>query len=200
VQLFGGTQHMKTQVPAEQIEQAILAIRGHRVMLDSDLAKLYGVSTKALNQAVRRNADRFPGDFAFQLSKAEVRNLKSEVVTSSSGLVESKESNLNRSQFVTGSQKHRDPRFRPWAFTEHGAIMVASVLNSKRAVDVSIYVVRAFVKLREMLGSHKMLAQKIAELEHTIASHDAHIKALFEAIRRLMERSASKSRRIGFST
>jgi hypothetical protein len=169
-------------------------------MLDSDLAKLYGVSTKALNQAVRRNADRFPGDFAFQLSKAEVRNLKSEVVTSSSGLVESKESNLNRSQFVTGSQKHRDPRFRPWAFTEHGAIMVASVLNSKRAVDVSIYVVRAFVKLREMLGSHKMLAQKIAELEHTIASHDAHIKALFEAIRRLMERSASKSRRIGFST
>jgi hypothetical protein len=187
-------------IPRDRIEQAILVIRGQRVILDSDLAKLYGVSTKALNQAVKRNADRFPGDFACQLNAAEVGNLRSQVVTSSSGPVESIESNLNRSQFVTGSQKHRDPRFRPWAFTEHGAVMVASVLNSKRAVEVSIYVVRAFVKLREMLGTHKALAQKLAELERQVASHDRHIRSLFEAIRQLMEPPATKSRRVGFKT
>lgn len=183
----------------EQIEQAILMIRGHRVMLDSDLAKLYGVSTKVLNQAVKRNTDRFPRDFAFQLSAAEVKNLRSQVLTSSSG-PESIKGNLNRSQSVTGSQKHRDPRYRPWAFTEHGTVMVASVLNSERAVNVSIYVVRAFVKLREMLATHRVVAQKLTELERTVASHDRHIKALFEAIRQLMEPPASKSRRIGFST
>ena len=188
------------QVPQEQIEQAIVVIRGHRVMLDSDLAKLYGVSTKVLNQAVKRNADRFPRDFAFQLTATEVRTLRSQLVSSTSGPSESIKSKSNRSQFVTGSQKHRDPRFRPWAFTEHGTVMVASVLNSERAVRVSIYVVRAFVKLREMLDSHKMLAQKIAELECTVASHDGHIKTLFEAIRQLMEPPATKPRRIGFST
>jgi hypothetical protein len=187
-------------IPRDRIEQAILVIRGQRVILDSDLAKLYGVSTKALNQAVKRNADRFPGDFAFQLNAAEVGNLRSQVVTSSSGPVESIESNLNRSQFVTGSQKHRDPRFRPWAFTEHGAVMVASVLNSKRAVEVSIYEVRAFVKLREMLGTHKALAQKLDELERQVESHDSHIRSLFEAIRQLMEPARPKSRRIGFRT
>lgn len=191
---------MKIVVPAERIEQIIHVVRGQRVMLDSDLAKLYGVSTKVLNQAVKRNADRFPRDFAFRLSAVEVRNLRSQLVVSRSQPIDSIESNLNQSQFVTGSQKHRDPRFRPWAFTEHGTVMVASVLNSKRAVNVSIYVVRAFVKLREMLGNHKMLAHKIAELERTVASHDRNIKALFEAIRRLMEPPASRSRRIGFST
>lgn len=188
------------QMPQKQIEQAILVIRGHRVMLDSDLAKLYGVTTKALNQAVKRNANRFPRDFAFQLSAAEVRNLRLQVVTSTSEPVILRESNLNRSQSVTGSQKHRDPRFRPWAFTEHGTVMVASVLNSEQAVGVSIYVVRAFVKLREMLGSHRMLAKKMAELERTLASQDGDIKTLFEAIRQLMENPTSKSRRIGFST
>jgi C4-dicarboxylate-specific signal transduction histidine kinase len=187
-------------VPRERIEQTILVIRGQRVILDSDLAKLYGVSTKVLNQAVKRNTERFPGDFAFQLTAAEVRNLRSQAVTLSSRPVESIESNSNRSQFVTGSQKHRDPRFRPWAFTEHGAVMVASVLNSKRAVEVSLYVVRAFVKLREMLRTHKALAQKLAELERQVASHDSHIRSLFEAIRQLMEPAAAKSRRIGFKT
>jgi hypothetical protein len=101
------------KISQKQIEEAILVLRGHRVMLDSDLAKLYGVTTKALNQAVKRNANRFPRDFAFQLRAAEVRNLRSQVVTSSSETVKSIESNLNRSQFVTGSQKHRDPRFAP---------------------------------------------------------------------------------------
>jgi len=186
-------------MPREQIEQAILAIRGHRVMLDTDLANLYGVSTKVLNQAVKRNAKRFPRDFAFQLSAGEVRKLRSQVMTSKSVLIRAIDSNLNRSQFVTGSQKHRDPRFLPWAFTEHGAIMVAGVLNSQRAIQVSIYVVRAFVKLREILSTHTVVAEKLSELERTVASHDRHIKALFEAIRRLMEPPATKSRRIGFS-
>lgn len=184
----------------QQIEQTILMIRGHRVILDSELSKLYGVPTKVLNQAVKRNANRFPRDFAFQLSTAEVRNLRSQFVTSSVEPVKSTRSSLNRSQFVTGPQKHRDPRFRPWAFTEHGTVMVASVLNSEQAVGVSIYVVRAFVKLRETLASHKILSRKIDELERTVSSHDGHIKTLFEAIRRLMEPSASKSRRIEFST
>ena len=146
-------------------------------MLDSDLARLYGVPTKALNQAVKRNAERFPKDFMFRLTQKE----KLELVTNCDHLA-----NLKFSSAL------------PLAFTEHGAIMVANVLNSRRAVEVSVYVVRAFVKLREMLGSHKMLAQKIAELERTVATHDAHIKALFDAIRQLMQPPTWKTHRIGF--
>jgi phage regulator Rha-like protein len=153
-------------VPREQIEQAILVIRGQRVMVDSDFAKLYGVSTKALNQAVKRDADRFPNDFMFRLTQKE----KAEVVTNCDHL-----SKLKFSPTM------------PVAFTEHGAVMVANVLNSERAVQVSIYVVRAFVKLRETLGTHKTLAQKLAELERQVESHDSHIRSLFEAIRQLME-------------
>lgn len=169
---------MSVPIPRERIEQAILVIRGQRVMLDSDLAKLYGVSTKALNQAVKRNADRFPKDFMFRLTQQE----KSEVVTNCDHL-----SKLKFSPTM------------PFAFTEHGAIMVANVLTSERAVEVSIYVVRAFVKLREMLGTHKSLAQKLAELERQVESHDSHIRSLFEAIRQLMEPPTQKSRRIGFN-
>src|SRR5579864_6506951 len=118
-------------VPApEHIARDILVLRGHRVLLDSHLAALYGVTTKRLNEQVKRNAERFPLDFMFRLNRVETEG-------------------LNRSQFATGSQKHRDPRFPPFAFTEHGAIMAATVLNSPRAVELSIYVVRAFVKLRE---------------------------------------------------
>lgn len=165
-------------VPRERIEQTILVIRGQRVMLDIDLAKLYGVSTKALNQAVKRNANRFPNDFMFRLTQKE----KSEVVTNCDHLLK-----LKFSPTV------------PTAFTEHGAVMVATVLNSERAVEMSVYVVRAFVKLREMLGTHKALALKFAELERQVASHDSHIRSLFEAIRQLMEPPASKSRPIGFN-
>jgi hypothetical protein len=120
-------------VSVEQITHSILVFRGHKVLLDSDLAELYGVPTKALNQAVKRNVERFPEDFMFRLSQAEAEA-------------------LNRSQLVTGSQKHRDPRFPPYAFTEHGAMMAAMILNSPRAVETSVYVVRAFVKLREPVG------------------------------------------------
>jgi phage regulator Rha-like protein len=169
---------MSVPILRERIEQAILVIRGQRVMLDSDSAKLYGVSTKALNQAVKRNTDRFPKDFMFRLTQQE----KSEVVTNCDHL-----SKLKFSPTM------------PFAFTEHGAIMVANVLNSVRAVEVSIYVVRAFVKLREVLGTHKALAHKLAELERQVESHDNHIRSLFEAIRQLMEPPRQKSRRIGFN-
>ena len=140
----------------EPIEPVIRIIRGQRVILDSDLATLYSVTTKALNQAVNRNSERFPEDFMFRLTKAEWKSLTSQTAIS------------NRSQFVTGSQKHRDPRYLPYAFTEHGAVMAANVLNSESAVAMSVYVVRAFVKLREVLASSDELAKKLDALERKL--------------------------------
>lgn len=166
-------------VPTEQVEKIILIIRGHKVLLDSDLAVLYGVETKVLNQAVRRNRDRFPSDFMFQLTAGEVAD-------------------LNRSQVVTGSQKHRDPRFRPFAFSEQGVAMLSSVLRSKRAVTVNIEIMRAFVRLREMLASNREVAQKLSELERHIATHDKQIQTIFEAIRQLISPPKNKHRQIGF--
>jgi hypothetical protein len=161
------------------IETAIQTLRGERVILDADLAKIYGVETRVLNQAVRRNRVKFPTDFMFRLNRAEARQ-------------------LNRSQPVMGSQKHRDPRFLPYAFTEHGAIMAANVLNSPRAVQMSVFVVRAFVRLRQMIGAHKEMAATLAELERKVASHDGNIRALFEALRQLMAPPEPKKRKIGF--
>ncbi len=159
------------------IEEKILLIRGQKVVLDADLAELYGVSTKVLNQAVKRNRDRFPKDFMFQLTAEE----KLEVVTICDHLAKIKYSPV-----------------LPYAFTEHGAIMAASVLNSKRAVDVSVYVVRAFVKLRQMLAANKELAHKLAEMEHKVASHDGTIQALVAAIKKLMAPPEPKEKKIGF--
>jgi hypothetical protein len=160
-----------------QIEPCILLVRGQRVMLDADLAELYGTTTKVLNQAVKRNLERFPADFMFQLSVGEADDM--------------------RSQFVTASK--RNVRYLPHAFTEHGALMAASVLNTPLAIEVSVYVVRAFVKLRELLSTHKELAGKVAELERKVGSHDAAIQSLLAAIRRLMEPPPTPPRpRIGF--
>jgi hypothetical protein len=184
---------MKTLIAITAIEEKIFVIRGQKVMLDADLAELYGVSTKVLNQAVKRNQDRFPKDFMFQLNENEADNMRSQIVTASDpgGDI--------RSQIATTSK--RNIRFLPYAFTEHGAIMAASVLNSKRAVDVSIYVVRAFVKLRQMLAANKELAHKLTELEHKVVSHDGTIQALVAAIRKLMtppETKEQKEKKIGF--
>jgi len=167
-------------VPAHDISRAILVLRGQRVLLDAQLADLYGVTTKALNQAVKRNAERFPEEFMFRLTQAETET-------------------LNRSQIVTGSQKHRDPRFPPFAFTEHGAIMAATVLNSPRAVEMSVYVVRAFVQLRELLASNTALARKLNELEGKLKNHDEAITAILSAIRELMHPPAPKRRGIGLT-
>ena len=153
-------------------------------MLDADLAALYGVDTRRLNEQVKRNKERFPVDFMFRLTAHETGT-------------------LNRSHFATGSQKHRDPRFAPYAFTEHGTIMAAMVLNSPRATEVSVYVVRAFVELRETLGAHKELAKHLrdleARMERKFSSHDQAIAGILTAIRKLMEPAPPPKRRgIGF--
>jgi hypothetical protein len=169
------------------IESAIYLLRGQRVMLDCDLAAIYGVSTRQLNQQLKRNRSRFPDDFAFQLSTEEFRNLKSQIATSSL-----------MSQSVTSSG-HGGRRKLPWAFTEHGALMLASVLNSEVAVQASVRVVRAFVKLREMIAANAQLAAKLEELERRLDSHDKAIVDLFAALKRLLEPPAPpKKREIGF--
>ena len=169
----------KAIIPIGQIEQRILLIRGQRVMLDADLALLYGVPTRVLNQAVRRNLKRFPQDFMFKLTQPE----KDQVITICDHL-----KNLKYAKAL------------PNAFTEHGAIMVASVLNTERAVQISVFVVRAFVKLREMLSTHKELAHKLAALERKLQNHDESIRSLVVAIRQLMRppEPETPKKRIGF--
>jgi hypothetical protein len=179
-------------VSQQQIEHAILLLRGEKVLLDSDLARLYGVTTKALVQAVQRNLKRFPPDFAFRLTAQEFTALRSQIVTSKSG-------QLNRSQFVTGSQKHRDPRYPPFAFTEQGVAMLSSVLRSQRAVQVNIEIMRAFVRLRQLLAMNADLARKLDEIERRVGGHDEQFVHVIRAIRQLMEPPAvPKRRRIGF--
>lgn len=161
----------------EQVANHILLIRGHRILLDADLARLYGVSTKRLNEQVKRNRSRFPADFMFQLTPKE------------------------RAKVVAICDHLQGLKFSstfPYAFTEHGALMLASVLNTPRAVEVSIFVVRAFVKLREKLSSHRRLALKLMKLERKLQNHDEHIRSLFDAIRELMRPPEPPRRRIGF--
>ena len=164
-------------ISAPALAGRIVVIRGQRVLLDSDLAELYEVETRAFNQAVKRNLSRFPADFMFQLTQEEFANLTSQTVTSSWG----------------GRRK------LPLAFTEHGAIMAASVLNSDRAVQMSVYVVRAFVQLRAVLLDHKALADKLANLERRVLHHDNSLAEVIEAIRALMVQPKPASRPIGFT-
>jgi len=185
--------------PVERITSRILLVRGQKIMLDASLAELYGVTTKALNQTVKRNAKRFPEDFAFKLTPAEAGILRSQIATSSLQLTDPKDDFLNRSQIVTGSQKHRDPRLLPWVFTEHGALMAANLLRSDRAVQMSLHVVRAFVRLREMVAANKELAKKLDELERRVSHHDEAITSIVKAIRELATPPEPKpKRRIGF--
>jgi phage regulator Rha-like protein len=169
---------MAAHISIERIEQTILLIRRHRVMLDTDLAKLYGVPAKVLNQAVRRNASRFPADFMFQLTGEEATALRSQFVT-----------------LKTGRGQHR--KYRPYAFTEQGVAMLSSVLHSERAIQVNIAIMRAFVQLREMIGSNKGLARRLNELEK---KYDSQFRVVFEAIRELMAEPEPKVKRIGFKT
>jgi ORF6N domain-containing protein len=173
--------HMSKQIAvlAKHTESKIQLIRGVRVILDTDLAELYGVEVKRLNEQVKRNARRFPDDFVMRLSAEEAANLRSQIATSSS--------------------RHGGRRNLPNAFTEHGAIMAASVLNSERADDMSIFVVRAFVRMREALAANQQIMSKLTELEQRVESHDGSIQELIEAIRELMEPPPATNRRIGFS-
>lgn len=160
-------------IPTERIERSILLLRGQKVMLDSDLAELYGVETRRLLEQVKRNIKRFPSDFMFQLTNQELINL--------------------RSQFATSSWGGR--RYPPYVFTEQGVAMLSSVLNSEKAIEVNILIMRAFVKLREMIASNKDLAKRLDELEQ---KYDAQFKIVFDAIRQLMAPPEPKRKKIGF--
>ena len=165
---------LREVIPVELIQQKILIIRGQRVMLDSDLADLYRVETGALNRAVRRNRDRFPADFMFQLDPNEFEILRCQIGT---------------------SKTRGGRRYLPFVFTEHGVSMLSSVLNSPRAVQVNIEIMRAFVRLREIIGSHKDLARKLEVLEK---KYDSQFRVVFEAIRELMRPQVPKERKIGY--
>ena len=169
-------------LPDESIEDTILLIRGKRVILDHDLAKLYGVATRVLNQAAQRNIDRFPEDFMFQLTKAETE--------------EWQDLKRLRSHFVILKKARGTHRkYQPYAFTEHGILMLSSVLKSQRAVQVNIQIMRTFVRLRQMLASNKTLIERLDELEE---HYDGKFKAIFRAIRQLMKPKTAKRKAIGF--
>jgi len=163
---------------ARKVDSKILVLRGQRVILDTDLAELYGVQVRHLNQQARRNAKRFPAAFRFQLSPHEWKIL--------------------RSQNVISSEGHGGARYRPYAFTEHGAIMAATVLNSERAIEMSVFVVLAFVRMRRAIDGNRHILTKLAELERRLESHDAEILELMDAIRELMTPEEPNRRRIGF--
>jgi phage regulator Rha-like protein len=166
-------------IPVQLIERRIYLIRGHKVMLDADLAELYQVLTKNLNLAVRRNQNRFPEDFMFQLTTDETESLRLQIATSNKG---------------RGGR-----RYLPYAFTQEGVAMLSSVLNSDRAIQVNIAIMRAFVKLREIMSTHKDLANKIESLERKYSQHDQELQVVFKAIKKLMEPApVPAKRRIGF--
>jgi hypothetical protein len=166
-------------IPVERIERSIFLIRGLKVMLDADLAELYGVKTKALKQAVRRNIERFPKDFMFELNPDEHSNLRSQIVTSSLA-------------------QWGGTRYKPMAFTEQGVAMLSSILRTKRGIQVNIAIMRVFVRLREMMATHKELAFKLIELEERLEGHDEQIQNIFEAIRQLMTPPEPARKKIGF--
>jgi phage regulator Rha-like protein len=168
---------MKELIPIEIIEKKILLIRGHKVMLSMHLAELYGVETRALNQAIKRNSDRFPEDFMFRLNAAESKQLVSQNV-------------IPHKKYLGGSF--------PYAFTEQGVAMLSSVLNSAQAIQVNIAIMRTFVNLREMISSNKELTHKLAQLEKKTENHDEEIKLIFSAIRQLMAPPEPKKKKIGF--
>ncbi len=170
---------MNEFMPIESVEKIIYIIRGQKVMLDKDLANLYGIETKLFNKAVKRNNDRFPPDFMFQLTKDEVEPLRFQIGTSK-------------------KSGRGGRRYLPYAFTEQGVAMLSGVLNSNRAVKVNIEIMRAFVKLREVLSTHKELAHKFKELESKIEKHDKEIYTIFDAIQQLMAPPEKKKQKIGF--
>ncbi len=179
-------------VAVDTVSGRIHLVRGQRVMLDADLAELYGVATKVFNQAIKRNIERFPADFMFQLTAEEHDSLRSQIVTSYA-------IDPLGSQTVTLKTGRGGRRYLPYVFTEHGAIMAASVLNSPQAVEMSVFVVRAFVRLREVLLTHSDLTKKLSELERKVGGHDSDIRAIISAIKQLMSPPPTPTKkRIGF--
>jgi hypothetical protein len=194
--------------PKKPIETLILNIRNQKVILDADLAELYGVPTYRFNEAFKRNRERFPDDFAFQLTAKEFAGLRSQMTAANSSqiamspsqVVESEGSVPNWSQFVTSSQKHRGAAYRPWAFTEHGAIMAATVLNSPEAVAMSVFVVRAFMQMREQLAANAAILKRLAEIDKTLLEHNSALRVIWTKLQPLLAPPPEPPRhRIGFN-
>ncbi|MGO8838006.1 MAG: ORF6N domain-containing protein [Limisphaerales bacterium] len=176
--------------PKKPIESLILTLRGQKVILDADLAELYGVPTFRFNEAFKRNRERFPDDFAFQLTAEEFAALRapnsSQLAMSSSQPVENEASAPNWSQFATSSRKHRGMVYRPWVFTEHGALMAANILRSEQAVAMSVFVVRAFMQMREQLAANAAILKRLAEIDRTLLEHDSALRAIWTKLQPLL--------------
>jgi len=183
----------------ERLEPLIFRVRGRRVVLDADLARLYGVNTKRLNEAFKRNRRRFPSDFAFQLIAEELENLRSQFATSSLQAADTAANMVLWSQFATTS--HGGRRYLPWAFTEHGALMAANILRSERALQMSVFVVRAFIRLREQVAANTAILKRLAEIDQALVQHDAALSDLYRKLLPLLQPPADPpKRRIGFHT
>lgn len=169
-------------------------------MLDSDLARLYGVPTFRFNQAIKRNADRFPEDFRFQLTREEYTRLISQIAISSSENTDIQSEAPNSSQFVMSSGKHRGAAYLPWAFTEHGALMAATVLNSPRAVQMSLFVVRAFIQMRGELQAHATVFKRLAEIDKKLVTQDVILRDVYEKLRPLLNPPPVPRKEMGFHT
>jgi hypothetical protein len=182
----------KESTDLSSLEPLIFSIRGHRVILDADLAHLYGVQTKRFNEAFKRNRDRFPEDFAFQISDAEYPLLRTQ-------LANSKGQSSNWSQFATSYASRRGRVYRPWAFTEHGALMAANILHSEQAVRMSVYVIRAFVRLRETLTANAVILKRLAEIDRTLLQHDTALRDIYRKLLPLLQPAPDPpTRGIGF--
>jgi hypothetical protein len=181
---------MPKRIPIPDVQSLVLTLRGKRVLLDSDLARLYGLPTKIFNQAITRNAARFPGDFLFQITREELSNLKSQFVTSSS--------EIKARQQLIGSE-HGGRRKLPWVFTEHGAIMAAMLLRSERTSRMSVFVIRAFVQMRETIAANATILKRLAEIDKTLIEHDGALRAIWRQLQPLLQPPAEPpKRRIGF--
>jgi hypothetical protein len=172
--------------PKKPVSSLILNLRRQKVILDADLAELYGVPTKRLNEQVKRNADRFPEDFMFQLTAQEWSNLRSQFATSNSEVPQIEVVPPNWSQFATSSKRHRGAAYRPMAFTEHGAIMAATILNSSEAVAMSVFVVRAFIQMRKHLIANSAILRRLAEIDKTLLEHDSDLRTIWKKLQPLL--------------
>jgi len=187
----------KAPLPHETLEPLIFSIRGRRVMLDADLARLYGVTTKRFNEAFKRNRQRFPDDFASQLTAAEFAGLRSQIATSNQKAKEDHEDRNRWSQFVTSSRGGR--RYLPWVFTEHGALMAANILRSEHAVQMSVFVIRAFVRQREQIAANTAILKRLAEIDQALLQHDSALRDIYRKLLPLLQPAPTPpKRRIGF--
>lgn len=184
---------------SDSIGLRIQVIRGHKVILDTDLAALYGVTTFRFNEAVKRNASRFPEDFCFQLTREEAVQNARKSAESNTEASDKKEDIVNSSQFAMSSRRHRGAAYLPWAFTEHGALMAANILRSSRAAEMSVFVIRAFIRMREELAANASILQRLAEIERTLLVHDSALRDLYQKLRPLLTPAPEPERpKIGF--